>query len=175
MGKVSAGGVYNKKNHKELFTPDFSNKPLYSYGSWFYLAVLLNLNSMKRGYYTGLFFLVPLIFCFCKKNSDGTGSVLGKWIIDSVQVVGRPYNEEIMVTIYRNAGENFYFDFRPDSVQIYWSATSYVTKYNLVQSSGKTLLQFDQSYAADTVLKLTPGNMILTSRQGGRSLYFFSK
>ena len=131
---------------------------------------------MKRSSLLVIFLALSLLLSFCKKSHEEQGSIMGKWLIDSVQVVGRPYNEEVMVTIYRNAGENYYFDFRADSVQIYWSSTNYITKYSLIKpSAGKTLLQFDQSYAADTVLKLTSRNMILTSRQGGRSLYFFSR
>jgi hypothetical protein len=130
---------------------------------------------MKTLYFIFLFSL--FVFYGCKKSENPEYSIIGKWYIDSVQLANTP----IYWTIYKNAGENYYYDFRSDGkIYIYWINNLYDTipNYDLVKpATGKSFIKFQPPYGTtvDTILNLTEHKLTLTSPQGGKSILYFTR
>lgn len=135
-----------------------------------------NNTKMKTLYFIFLFSI--LVFYSCKKSESPEYSIIGKWYIDSIQLANTP----VYSTIYKNAGENYYYDFNADGkLYTYWLNNSFDTipNYNWVKpATGNSYVKFPPLYggtAADTILNLTEHKLTLTAPQGGKSIIYFTR
>ena len=65
---------------------------------------------------TATFFIVSFlsIITSCQKTNNLQPSIIGKWTIDSIQDASILRVDPTNATLYRNKGENYYWNFKND-------------------------------------------------------------
>jgi hypothetical protein len=121
---------------------------------------------------------IALVIVSCKKGEVDISSLNGKWTVDSIQLGGYTNTaNEYFWTIYKNNGENYYYDFREgNDLYIYFNGRyDTIPNYTIATApSGKRYISYPP-YTGDTIHSLSKTRLILISRQGGKSLVYFSK
>lgn len=113
-----------------------------------------------------------LLFSYCRKSSNDSSSITGKWKLDSVQL-RMAYPDRIeYTTIYKPTTD--YYDFRTDN-KLYrlWMGTYDTISYQITTLNSKSLIQYPGS--ADTIIVLTEKSLIVKAPQGSDSKLFLSK
>ena len=114
-------------------------------------------------------FAITLLIFSCKKEEVDISSLNGKWTVDSVQLGGYINTaNEYFWTIYKNNGDNFYYDFREsDGLYIYFNG-----RYDTIPSytigtvpNGKRYVSY--LYIIDTIASLSRSKLVLITPQGG--------
>ncbi|MFN8289485.1 MAG: hypothetical protein U0U70_04465 [Chitinophagaceae bacterium] len=110
---------------------------------------------------------------FCNKpNETNTGSVAGKWKVDSVQLRQVVAGHIEYQTIYVPAAD--YYDFRADrQLYRYWMGIYDTVPYEIAGLNGRTLIKYPGT--ADTILVLTNRSLVVKNPQGNDSKLFLSR
>lgn len=116
--------------------------------------------------------LTTFAFVYCKKSKETPESLVGKWLLDSVQIKTVVNNQIEYQTILRSRTD--YYDYRADNKLYRYMNNVYDTlAYQLVLQNGKSLIKYN--FSADTIIAHTKGLLILTNALGGGSKFFFNR
>jgi hypothetical protein len=132
------------------------------------------LNSMKE---KGLLISIAIFCClfvltFCKKSSDTHGMLVGKWKVDSAQLLRYINNQFVYETIYKPSTD--YYDYRTDNrLYRFWHGNFDTVSYSLKDLNGRTLI--DYGYSADTIISLTGNQLLFKNPQGSDCKIYFTK
>ena len=129
---------------------------------------------MKRAYLAFIFLTITTVLPFCKKSSDIQGLIIGRWKIDSTQVVTSPYAYE---TVYKPEAD--YYEFTKDTLVVTWGGSPYGgIDYKIVSSNGKLLIQYPPNTSGgnpDTIMNLSDHFLILNTAHISVSKIFMTK
>jgi hypothetical protein len=109
----------------------------------------------------------------CKKATDSKASIIGKWKIDSVQLLFVTNGQGVFQTIYKPALD--YNDYRNDNkIYRYYSGIYDTIPYEQTEINGNLFIKYAQRIT-DTVKTLTNEALIYVNPQGGASKYFCTR
>ncbi len=114
----------------------------------------------------------------CGKDPLTNSSVAGKWQVDSIGLKSTGSNGiETTTTIYRNTGQNFYYDFRADGNLYLYLNNVYDTlkSYQVVDGKPRSFIKYQTPFIIDSIVSISNNRLTLQNPQGNKSILYFSR
>lgn len=129
--------------------------------------------AMQSRLLFALLLTLTLGLTFCKKSNDNnTGTVTGRWKVDSVQLRQVVSGQIVYQTFYIPTAD--YYDFRQDNkLYRYWISIYDTIPYQVTSLNGRTLIKYPGT--ADTIVILNNKSLVLKNPQGNDSKLFLSR
>jgi hypothetical protein len=129
---------------------------------------------MKTPFFIPFFLLlITISLTCCKKSTETQASLIGKWKIDSIQLLFVTNGQGVFQTISK---PNFdYNDYRIDNrLYRYYNGRYDTIPYEQEEINGNLFIKYAQRIT-DTVKLLTNESLIFVNPQGGASKYFCTR
>lgn len=119
-------------------------------------------SLLKKAFPALTLFVIAISFSLCRKSSDLSGLIIGKWNIDSLQNQYFSNGRNVYATFSKPTSD--YFEFSKDSLFTYQNANNASYGYRIISLNGEPQIEISWLYtsAQSTQIASSPQYKIVT-------------